>query len=535
MQSTRMFIIATFATALLGLTFVSASSDDLPEIKPYVRTKVCELVHENAMPYGRFDMKFEKAPEDFDPETNEYVEGVVSTGVPALVIGILSLIFFMFRCIYKTCICMCRCCGCRKCCCKDKKDPTVGNDPEKKRCCLCQRKPKLYTCLFAFCAFLVVAGVVFGFFQNKNVTEGVEEIRDAMRDFDANTDLVVDDLTVTKNSIVAFGDDAADVLTAYTNLCNQFTGISCDSTLADAVDDIEAQVANAKTDMESGINNVGNQKISDELDKTKDFDEYRELAQLIVLILLLLPYFFVFLTLFCNKLQSSCFLSFIVVYSAIIGFLGWLVTSVETIASVLIADLCYEPGDYLVTEAREQDASLGDFIEFYVKCTGDNPLQDELNTGINSIETSLTDLGTMTTQLDGLQADIAGISNATYAEEVMAPVQASMTALNTSSDNLLDSMKDLTETVFTCNRINNVYTDSLRGLCDTALTGLVSLALVQGLESFAIFIAIYTMLKFVAYAKAGKGPEFMRNSFSGFVYKDENDEYAKDKNMDERL
>jgi len=519
--------LTLLAAAVIGLTCASESSE-LPEIKHYNRTVFCEFIHDNVMPYGRRNLDFEEVTNEFDPEEEDYQHGVISTMLPAAVIGVLSVLFFSFRCIYKTCICCCRACGCRKCCCRDKKDSVAGQDPEKKRCCLCQRKPRTFTCLFAFSTLVVVCGVVFGFFMNKKVTEGVQEIRDALHDMDDNNEVIVSSLENVNASLTAFKQAADDFEASYLAVSTNYAD-SGNTEVVSAVTEIGTNVDSATATMTDGIDTIGDASVSEDLDDTKDFDNLREYAQLGVLVALCLPYFFVLLTLFCGSLQNSCFLSFIVVYSAFIGFIGWIVTAVETGASVAVSDLCYAPDDYLNRTAAslDDDGTLGEMVMFYVNCEGSNPLQAELDSGLTAMTESLDELGAINEQIDALEDAGATVTQ----------LRLDLAALNASSAAVTTSVETLSETVFTCNTVHNVYVDALNGLCDSGLTGLAALSLVQGLESFCIFIAIYTMLKFVTYAKAGKGPAFMRNSFSGFIYKDDQDEFEgkESGNANERL
>jgi len=523
-----MLALTLLAAAVIGLTCASESSE-LPEIEHYNRTVFCEFIHENVMPYGRLNLEFEEVSSDFDPTDKDYQAGVVSTMVPAAVIGVLSVIFFSFRCIYKTCVCCCRLCGCRKCCCRDKKDAVAGEDPEKKRCCLCRRKPRTFTCLFAFSTLVVICGVVFGFFMNKKVTEGVVEIRDALNSIDDNNDNVIDSLTGVNSSLTAFKKDADTFATSYKAVSSG----NGDTDIDNAVSQIGTYVDASVSFIGEGIDQFGDASISEDLEETKDFDDMREYAQLGVLIALCMPYFFVLLTLFFGGLQNSCFLSFIVVYSAIIGFIGWVVTAVETGASAAVSDLCYAPDEYLNRTATtiDEDGMLGELVMFYVNCDGTNPLQAELDSSIDAMTDSVAELGKLEDEIDLLEA--GGIATAAQVQDL----RDKLAALNTSNTALTTSAQVLSQTVFTCNAIHNVYVDALNGLCDSGLTGLAALALVQGLESFCIFIAIYTMLKFVSYANAGKAPAFMRNSFSGFMYKDDHDEFEgkESGNANERL
>lgn len=523
-----MLALTLLAAAVIGLTCASESSGP-PEIKHYNRTVFCEFIHENVMPYGRLNLDLEEVSSDFDPEDEDYQYGVISTMVPAAVIGVLSVLFFSFRCIYKTCVCCCRLCGCRKCCCKDKKDAVAGEDPEKKSCCLCRRKPRTFTCLFAFSTLVVICGVVFGFFMNKKVTEGVVEIRDALTSMDANNDLVINSLTGVNTSLTAFKKDAETFATSY----KAVSGGNGDANVDTAVSQIETYVDDSATFIGEGIDQFGDASVSEELEKTEDFDDMREYAQLGVLIALCMPYFFVLLTLFFGGLQNSCFLSFIVVYSAFIGFIGWVVTAVETGASAAVSDLCYAPDEYLNRTATslDEDGMLGELIMFYVKCEGSNPLQAELDSGIDAMTDSVSELGKLNDEIDLLEQ--GGHATPTEVQDL----RDKLAALNTSNTDVATSAEELKETVFTCNAVHNIYVDALNGLCDSGLTGLAALALVQGLESFCIFIAIYTMLKFVSYASAGKAPAFMRNSFSGFMYKDDHDEFEgkESGNANERL
>lgn len=537
-SKTTVFVgLALFAACLL-VPAEATTDNSLPEVQNFTRSKICEWIHDHVMPYGRINFEGEEVSKNFDPEDEDYIYGVMSTMVPALVIGILSLLFFTFRLIIKTVICCCRCCGCRSCCCKDKKKPVANEDPEKKRCWCFQRKPKLFTCIFAFCTIIVIAGVVFGFFQNQEVTNGVLKVLDSLKDLDKNTDNVITQLTGVRDSMVDFktaiGQVNTDFVTAANVINNAVPGSVSTTTFASSTTAIEGYVQTSVDAINSGIDVGDDIKIYDNVDglnDVEDFNKYREYGQLGVLIALCLPYFFVFLTLCCGKLQNSCFVAFIVTYSAFIGFLGWVITSVETGMSVAIADMCYNTSGYIKSQITDPEAS--DFVNFYIDCTGDNPKLDELNSASQALSDSSSDLGEFLTQVDIMdQADASSGNNA--ASEI-ADLRSSLSAINGTVDTINTKVTTLANTAFSCNAVHNVYVKALKGICHSGLQGLAALAVVQGLESFCIFIAIYTMLKFLAYTRAGKAPEFMRKSFSGFVYKDDNDETAGDKDLNERL
>jgi len=499
------------------------------DIKNYTRTKIAETLHD-LPPWGRRNMKSEEVSSDFDPNDGEYVEGLVSTGVPALAIGVLSVIFFFFRMILKG---ICGCCylvGCRKRKAPNQEAPGVEMEDKKGGLWLFNPKPKCLLFVFGFSALTVMGGVAFGFFQNKLVSEGLMDVFNAIKSMDDTTDENIGELEDLQGIMRALNSTASTFDNDVTNDCD---GGDCSDSCSnqactDAVNGFSTALAQIGTFMGDGVSGIqtgmdlyADVKVGDETEDAEKFDGYRERGQLAVMVLLLLPFVFVFISMACCKcFQSNCMIRVIVISSVFIGFLGWVITSVETVAVVGIADLCYEPSEFLVKQAADLGHENKDIVDFYVLCntSSSSPLSGELDVATEELTNAYPEFDSFDTYLEMLES--VGELTASEVSTHKATVETMRGQVNQTKAQIIG----LGNTVFGCTATHNVYVDALNGICDKGLQGLAALVLIQGLESFCTFIAIYTILKFVAYTKAGKGPAFLRNSFSGFVYKDDEDD-----------
>merc|ERR1712196_72250 len=111
---------------------------------------------------------------------------------------------------------------------------------------------------------------------------------------------------------------------------------------------------------------------------------------------------------------------------------------------------------------------------------GTTPLQDEIDSATSSLTTTETQLETIDTLINQLSSAFSQTH--------------STSGIMTATDTVIGDVDQLTVTVFGCNAVHNVYKSALNGLCDNTLKGLSALVIIQGLEAFCCFIAIYAVI-----------------------------------------
>merc|ERR1711998_459301 len=490
----------------------------------YEATAICKQIHEDLPPWGRLDADRKEVDSTFAPDDDKYVESVVLTGLPAVLIGILSVLFFTFRLIIKSLVCCCRACGCRSCCCKDPKDdgtPADYNDQanglgDDKRAA---KKHKCLIVILVFSAVIVFAGVAFGYFMNEEVSNGVDETLAAIKSFDDNTAACVNELTDLEGSLTNVRTQALALYADMNTDCSaKSTGTyatcdaayqaanspSTDTPLKDVFDIITCAINgldtnDASTDcsgvtgavgtISSGKSDFNNINMAENNKDIDDFDQLREYGQLGVLVLLCLPYIWCMFMMACKCCKANCWIRIIVVYTVVIGFLGWIICAVETVAVVFVADMCYDPDTQILEEAQKDSNSTYDMANYYITCEGTTPLQDELDSATGSLTTTETEISNINGMMDGTGSpDLSALFTTGTA------TTPTTNALAGSVDTVIGDVNQLTVIVFGCNAVHNVYKSALNGLCDTTLKGLSALVIIQGLEAFCCFIAIYAVI-----------------------------------------
>jgi len=472
--------------------FATVHAQDEDTVRQYERTSIAETVHNDWPFWGRQNFKGEEVSRDFAPDDQDYQESVGLCAVPPIVFGALVLLFFSFRCVLK-CICGCLC---GKKSDDDDRDHNYDDDDTAKP----KRHPHKPGCLLKGFAALVVLAMIallfFGMASNDQVSKKMDDVWSALRQFDDNTEANIVQLQGVQSYLRNVNDDVTTLTTRLSTACP--VCVNNTNYPTNDLEQVDANLESGVSSVQSGIDEYSNVVISDHVDDADSFEEKRHKAQLSVLVLLIVPFLWLGLIMVMKtSCAGSCKMSTFVLYSVIVGFIGWIVTGVEASACVLIADMCYAPNDFIAREAGKQDAQTADMALFYSSCnaTSVSPFQDDLDSASTALTDSRAPMVTIQEYIDDLNSS-GMLSSADY-----AALTSDLDTIFNQIDAGRGVIDGLIATVFSCVSIHNIYVDSLTAVCGDGLEGLVGLVVVQGILAFKMLFAIFFLLRFTRYLR----------------------------------
>lgn len=182
-----------------------------------------------------------------------------------------------------------------------------------------------------------------------------------------------------------------------------------------------------------------------------------------------------------DLLSCCCPLSYVLFnFASLLGVLVCLflaiLVALELSMSVAISDFCYNGVDAsfnnILDERLKLEGDNRELIEYYVSCTGVNPLFSAMNESI--------------TQLEGINATVT-----TALQYSICSAAADVRALGTESIDTLGTLDDLQETIG-CTAINPVYqTLTYDLLCGNVVEGLYWLWTVQVTAAFMLYVGLF--------------------------------------------
>eukprot|EP00299_Pterocystis_sp_00344_P019059 c9491_g1_i1.p1 GENE.c9491_g1_i1~~c9491_g1_i1.p1 ORF type:complete len:519 (-),score=119.37 c9491_g1_i1:58-1614(-) len=424
----------------------------------------------------RRDLHNKKVTNEFSPTERPYWEAIVIAAIPALALGLVTFLFFCLRGCVR---CWIWCCVACKCC---KASPALRQF---------KAKPKRVIWAFIITWLLVIGGVIYGFVANHEITKGVDDVQAALSDMDDMRKDNLNSASLIADSLDTIGVSATEMKVQMQDLVSDipFGNPVLDDlqSALDNLDEISNLMSDASDTIHSAMDSYQDVPIKDVINEIEKYDGYRSWAQIGVLSFLLLPYFVVFISILCNLQMLVWNVTWLSVLSAL---LGWILTAVETSASLVFSDICVDPSG-LILDHVDSNPTLYDYVSYFVICQGKvNPLQDQLNSATDAATQSLDIIAQVKDYVDQV-ADVLHTLGSSSVDEKVSALDDSVTNITTASTNVVDEVVDIINTVFKCNRLHNNYILTLRGICGKALNGLVGLVIVQGAMAFLTWIAIF--------------------------------------------
>jgi len=429
-------------------------------IKDYTTHALVKWLHEDT---PRKDRHYHNAPRDIYPVSQAYGEGIVVASTLAILLCILTFLFFFLRGCFRLC---------RYCCCK--KEPSPQNEKVNKG-------GKI---VFLIAFVFVLGGVIYGFIANQQVTKGVGKIIGVIDDM---RDLKDDQVESAREILYNIQNISSTAITLLDELKALNDTIDLPTDVFDNVDKITSEMSKSTDKIQEGIDKYDNIDITKYNGNIHKYDHYRWIVQLVILLVLLLPFLVVILGFFLKNKILQWNVLWIGVLSAC---LGWLLTGIETSAVLLMSDMCYDPSGLLMTAANDTSTELFPYVQFFVVCRGVvNPLEGNLDSATSAVDASQSAVNGLSDFVLSLKTQY----NITISE--FEVVNSTMNTITFSTNQVVKDVHFLLDSIFKCNRIHNNYVDSLDGVCHNTLEGYFALIVIQGGIAFLTLAAIFLSIR----------------------------------------
>eukprot|EP00300_Choanocystis_sp_HF-7_P030356 c39172_g1_i1.p1 GENE.c39172_g1_i1~~c39172_g1_i1.p1 ORF type:complete len:497 (-),score=107.92 c39172_g1_i1:48-1538(-) len=414
----------------------------------------------------RYNHTLDRVTNQFTYDDRQYYEGVVMMLIPFLAMAVVTILFFLIRCVIV----------CAKCCCHR----------EQKF----QPKPRCLLYTFLVTCFIVIGGLIYGFIANQQVSRGIDEIRDAVDDMQTFGDDTVDGVRIIRDQVLIVSDSA-------TQLSNLVTSFGLGT--INEIDQISSLLSDASSVLDSGIDTYNDIPLAEVNARMDQYDGYRWAAQLGLLIFLSAPYWMVLFGIAC---KCKCLVWNVTWVAVLCAVIAWVLSGAESVVTVILGDLCFNATGYALDRGRDLGSSAFDFIEYYIICTGiRNPLQPQ----IDQANSALAQIQAPVLIVEGVLTDalVATLINQLEFDQAAAILLTISTATNTT----IVQVEDIINTVFRCETPHNSLVKALDGVCNTALSGFFGLIVVQVLLALCFWVAIVCSLYLLGYLKNRDAPQ----------------------------
>jgi hypothetical protein len=355
-------------------------------------------------------------------------------------------------------------------------------------------KPKTIIRIFLVITVFVVGGVIYGFIANQLVSAGISDIRSALIDLEDMKDDTTAQLEVAIGDLNAIATATAQLKVDIVLIQSRTSPTPGPAIDTSALDEVVSLMNDAAESIEEGIDSVDDIDVTEPNKYIKMGDMYRYWAQVGLLGFLLLPYIMVFLSILCNVKWLAWNVTWVGVLAALFA---WLLTGIETVGNLILADVCVDPNDALLRQAAEIDEpKVLEYVQFLVICEGvDNPLQETIDDVLAKFAEALTNYGDFEDSIPQAYKDNMSPADQALLEHDESILGNATLALNTT-------VYTLVNTVFKCNRLHNNYVDTMNGICNKTFQGFFALMIIQGGIAFLMWITIYCGIKLYQYFQA---------------------------------
>eukprot|EP00301_Raphidiophrys_heterophryoidea_P025432 c8532_g1_i1.p1 GENE.c8532_g1_i1~~c8532_g1_i1.p1 ORF type:complete len:683 (-),score=166.64 c8532_g1_i1:33-2081(-) len=425
-------------------------------IKDYTASVLVKFIHED-MP--RKNRHIQTVSNNFDPQNMMYLESIVLVAFPAILLAVLTVLFFLFRGIVHICQACLISCGYMK---------------QKKR--KINNRPRIVLWTIVVSALIVAGGIGYGLSANQDISAGIGKVQKALVD--------MNDL---KNVQVTSARDVLDNLNQILNSTHDLYGmlVVLNETIPVSVFefgyilDIQKQMNSATGPIGTAIDRYQNLPIEGIVKKIKQYDSYRWEVQLGVLCIQSVPFVMVLFAVMC---MGPTFLWHVVWIGVVCVLLGWLLTGVETSGLTVMSDACIDPSGFLLNRTS---GNIRKYVEFFVVCKNiPSPFESQLTGVTDAVDASKSAVASLGSYVSSLEQ---------YTHTNVTEFPAINTTMNSIADNVTGLVTDvniLLESAFKCNRIHNNYIDTLEGICTRTFGGFFALVIIQGGITALTWIAI---------------------------------------------
>lgn len=348
-------------------------------------------------------------------------------------------------------------------------------------------RPTVAIWIFRGAFVMVIGALIYGYVANELQRKGINNVKDSIVDMD---DLKDENIV----SVLGIADSVDNVVVA-TRALND-TLVALEPEIGPLPADVEAAIAlvlgdfgSATTSIRDAVDNLDSIPISDVVDVIEDVEMYRYYVMQGLLLFITLPFGFLFLAHIFNCRRVIWNITWIGILCSTVA---WLLSALEASACVVLSDVCIEPSELLLEQAESIDPVVFNFTEFYVVCENiTNPLDEQLDTArdvVNDTQSQITELEDFVASVEG------SISPADF-----ALLEAQLANVTTETDNIVDTVEFLLDTLFLCNRIHNNYVGAVDGVCNSLLPGLFGLVTVQTCVAILTWVAMYCAIKIYRY------------------------------------
>jgi len=349
-------------------------------------------------------------------------------------------------------------------------------------------RPTVAIWIFRGAFVMVIGALIYGYVANELQREGINDVKAAIVDMDSLKD---------ENIVSVLGiADSVDNVVIFARALND-TLVSLESEIGPIPPDVESALAlvlsdfsSATTSIRDGVDSLDSIPISDVVDVIEDVEMYRYYGMLGLMLFITLPFTFLFLAHIFNCRRVIWNITWI---GILCSTLAWLLSALETSACVVLSDVCIEPSELILDQAESIDPAVFNYTEFYVVCENiTNPLDGQLDTArdvVNDTQAQITDIEVYVASIEGSISDPADF----------ALLEAQLANITTETDNIVDTVEFLLDTLFLCNRIHNNYIGAVDGVCNSLLPGLFGLVTVQTCVAILTWVAMYCAIKMYQY------------------------------------
>lgn len=409
----------------------------------------------------RYGLAGERVTNVFTYDDIQYYKGVGMMLIPFAVLALVTVLFFLIRCIIV----------CVKCCMKKNSKN--------------QAKPKRLMIAFFISFFIVIGGLIYGFIANQKVSSGIGEVRRGVLGMKEFGDATVE-------SVAFIGDRVDDVINEVNDLEQEF--INFGITPPPEVAQVKDLLATGTDIIDSVVSTYSDIPLDDVVNYIRKYDRYRWGAQIGLLLLLSVPYWMVAFGILC---KCKCLVWNVTWVAVICAFFAWILSGIESFATVVFGDVCVDAVAYALDKARDVSDQVFDFANFYLICAGlANPVQSDIDSVTDALSQAQAPLAAIQNILDD-----ALTNNVINQLQFDGTVSVLNRAISTTAL-VLDQIVEITTTVFRCEVPHNNVVRAVNGICDTTLGGLFGLIVVQVLLALCMWLAIVCGLYVTAYLKS---------------------------------
>eukprot|EP00301_Raphidiophrys_heterophryoidea_P000785 c10390_g1_i1.p1 GENE.c10390_g1_i1~~c10390_g1_i1.p1 ORF type:complete len:464 (+),score=121.66 c10390_g1_i1:187-1578(+) len=428
------------------------------QIKNYTTTTLVRWLH-NGTP--RTNHEYKHVTNEFDASDMNYLEGVGMGSALAVYIALITFFFFLIRCVIK---CFQGCKG---------DDISVAHEHSRSKCLLIS---------FAIAGMIVFGGIGYGFYANQIVTEGVLDVRNALLDMQTAKDSQVTSARAVVTLLNAASNDSTKLLEELRAINS--SSVYVPSSVITDVANIQLQLANPITSLNSAINTYDDIDINKYANEVKKGDSIRWSVQVSVLIMLAIPFLLVYIAYATN---SNVLLFNVIWIGVCCSILGWLLTGVETSVILFMSDVCFDPSGYLAKTANSSGSASGvDYVTYFTVCVNtSSPFDDDFNSATKAIAQSRASINDLDAYVNQLK------TNTHVNASDIALIEGTMNNLTVTTNLTQATVDVLFQTLLKCNRVHNNYVDSLDGVCHNVLEGFSSLVVIQGAVAALLLVPVF--------------------------------------------